>query len=53
MSARFEIDRDGLVEATRRLVRIRSDEGHERACQEMVAEEMKRLTGGLSIPGLF
>jgi acetylornithine deacetylase len=35
------IDRAGLVDATRSLVRLRSDEGEERACKDFVADRMR------------
>lgn len=41
MTPELAIDRDGLVEATRGLVRLRSDQGQERESQEFVARQME------------
>jgi|SRR5579884_131036 len=47
-----EIIKSGDVEMLQDLITAAVNEGL-RKSQEMIAEEMKGLTGGLSIPGLF
>lgn len=47
-----EIIKSGDVEMLQDLVTAAVNEGL-RKSQEMIAEEMKGMTGGLSIPGLF